>query len=173
MVPDMLWYHTAYIVTCQVLSILMYWPGQLPSRASVISRELQTGGNSICLCLTGVLLVTPPSPPRRPPWTACVHFHDSNPIDVSHLSFTFLCLSLLQVSISVVVQNWVCFHQIRLIRQQVHMYWKNAGLKHNLVYVIQAFSLRGVCYFLLKIAYGTQVGIHENKKHFRCIFVVH
>jgi hypothetical protein len=38
------------------LSILMYRPCQLPSRSSVISGELQTGGNSICLYLTGVLL---------------------------------------------------------------------------------------------------------------------
>ncbi len=46
----------------QGLSILMYRPGLLPGRASVISGELQVGGggggggNSICLCLTGVLL---------------------------------------------------------------------------------------------------------------------
>jgi hypothetical protein len=33
--------------------------------------------------------------PRRPPWTACVYFRDSYPIDVSHLSFNFLCLRLL------------------------------------------------------------------------------
>jgi hypothetical protein len=32
----------------------MYRPGQLPGRAFVISGELQAGGNSICLCLTGV-----------------------------------------------------------------------------------------------------------------------
>ncbi len=31
-------------------------------------------------------------PLRRPPWTACEHFCDSYPIDVSHLSFNFLCL---------------------------------------------------------------------------------
>ncbi len=35
---------------------------------------MQAGGDSICLCLTGALLW----PYRRPPWTACVHFHDSN-----------------------------------------------------------------------------------------------
>ena len=29
------------------------------------------------------------------PWTACVHFPDSYPIDVFHLSFNFLCLLLL------------------------------------------------------------------------------
>jgi hypothetical protein len=28
---------------------------------------------------------------RRPPWTASVHFRDSYPIDVSHLSINFLC----------------------------------------------------------------------------------
>jgi hypothetical protein len=32
----------------------MYCPCQLPGRASAISGELQAGGNSICLCLTGV-----------------------------------------------------------------------------------------------------------------------
>jgi hypothetical protein len=36
----------------------MYRPGgQLPGRASVISGELQAGGNNICLCLTGELLL--------------------------------------------------------------------------------------------------------------------
>jgi hypothetical protein len=35
------------------------WPG----RSSIISGELKAGGDSICLCLTGVLLW----PPRRPP----------------------------------------------------------------------------------------------------------
>jgi hypothetical protein len=34
----------------------MYWPGQLLGRASLISGELQAGGNSVCLCLMGVLL---------------------------------------------------------------------------------------------------------------------
>ncbi len=38
----------------------MYQPDQLPGRASIISRELQ-GRNSICLCLTGVLLWLPDS----------------------------------------------------------------------------------------------------------------
>jgi len=33
--------------------------------------------------------------PRRTPWTACVDFPDSYPIDVSHLSFNFFCLLLL------------------------------------------------------------------------------
>jgi hypothetical protein len=75
-------------------------PGQLPDRASVISGDLQAGGNSICLCLTGVLLL----PSRRQPWTlACVvcttvHFRDSYPIDVSHLSFNF---SLSAVSLGI------------------------------------------------------------------------
>ncbi len=34
-------------------------------------------------------------PPRRPPWTACVHFCDSYPIDVLHLNFNILCMLLL------------------------------------------------------------------------------
>ncbi len=44
MVPDRLWYRTDWVVTCWELSILMYWPGQLPGRSSVISGELQAGG---------------------------------------------------------------------------------------------------------------------------------
>jgi hypothetical protein len=36
-------------------------------------------GDSICICLTGVL------------WTKSVHFPDSYPIDVSHFSDNFLC----------------------------------------------------------------------------------
>ncbi len=69
----------------------MYCPAQLPGRSSVISGELQAGGNSICLCLTGVLLW----PPKRPIWTACAHFLESYPIDVLHLYFNILCLLLL------------------------------------------------------------------------------
>jgi hypothetical protein len=68
----------------------MYRPSQLPNRALVISGKLQAGGNSICLCFTGVLLW----PPRRPPRTACIHFRDSwfvYLIDISHLNFNFLC----------------------------------------------------------------------------------
>ncbi len=33
---------------------------------------------------------------QMPPWTACVHFPDLYPIDVSQLSFNFLCQLLLQ-----------------------------------------------------------------------------
>ncbi len=42
MVPDRLWYRTDCVVSG--LSVLMYRPGQLPGRASVISGELQAGG---------------------------------------------------------------------------------------------------------------------------------
>ncbi len=63
------------------------WPG----RSSFISGELKSVEYSIYLCLTGELFW----PPRRPPWTACVHFPDLYPIDVFHLSFKFLCLLLL------------------------------------------------------------------------------
>ena len=81
MVPDRLWYRTncGTRLFCLGLSIFMYRPGQLPGRSSVISGELQAGGKSICLCLTGVLLC----PPRRPPWTDCVHFRDLYPMDVA------------------------------------------------------------------------------------------
>jgi hypothetical protein len=65
----------------------------LPHRSSVISGELQAVGNSICLCLTEVLLW----PPRRPPWTvdSLLTLHDLYPIDVSNLNFNILCLLLL------------------------------------------------------------------------------
>jgi hypothetical protein len=45
---------TRYRLCFWVLSIFLYRHGQLSGRASVISGELQAGGNSICL--TGVLL---------------------------------------------------------------------------------------------------------------------
>ncbi len=88
MVPERLWYCTVYRLCCQGLSILMYTvPAQQAVKQSFsykfIDEELQAGRNSICLCLTGVLLW----PPRRPPWTASVHFPDSYPVDVSHLNF--------------------------------------------------------------------------------------
>ncbi len=41
--------------------------------------------------------------PQMPPWTACVHFPDSYPVDVSHLSFNFSVCCYSSVSISVVV----------------------------------------------------------------------
>jgi hypothetical protein len=34
-------------------------------------------------------------PPEGRPWTGCIHFYDSYPINVFHLSFNFLCLVLL------------------------------------------------------------------------------
>ncbi len=37
----------------------------MPDRSSVISEELQAGGNSICLCLTGVLLWPPKQNPGQ------------------------------------------------------------------------------------------------------------
>jgi hypothetical protein len=44
-------------------------------------------------------------PPECHPgqWTACVNFPDSYPIDVSHLSFNFLCLLLLYCSVFISV----------------------------------------------------------------------
>jgi hypothetical protein len=62
-----------------------------PADLQLLVGRCRLGGYSICLYLTGVLLW----PPRRPPWTACVHFRDSDPINVSHLRFNFLCLLLL------------------------------------------------------------------------------
>jgi hypothetical protein len=52
---------------------------------------MQAEGNIICILSYWSALMTP----RRPSWTACVHFRNSYPIDVSHLSFNFLCLLLL------------------------------------------------------------------------------
>jgi hypothetical protein len=41
---------------CTVQTVLLgAGPGQLPDSASVIGGELQAGGSSIYLCLTGVL----------------------------------------------------------------------------------------------------------------------
>ncbi len=75
----------------------MYRPCQLPGRASNISGELGWGGKVYIY----VWLECSYDPPRRQSWTACVHFRDSYPIDISHPSFNFLYLLLLQVSISV------------------------------------------------------------------------
>jgi hypothetical protein len=59
MVPDRLWYCTVLYRLCYLgLSIFMYRPGQLSGRATLISGELQAGGNRKCLCLTGVVLMT-------------------------------------------------------------------------------------------------------------------
>jgi hypothetical protein len=51
MVLDIRWYRTDRVVRAVRSNVpgLMYRPGQLPDRASVIGGELQTGGNSICL----------------------------------------------------------------------------------------------------------------------------
>ncbi len=43
-------------------------------------------------------------PPEGHPGQHAYTFHDSYPIDVSHLSFNFLCLLLLQVSISMKIK---------------------------------------------------------------------
>ena len=83
--------HTVVLYTdCVVGAVSSHVPARPAAigRASVISGELRAGGNSICLCSTGVLLL----PPRRPPWTACVHFRDLSPSEVFHLNFKFLCL---------------------------------------------------------------------------------
>jgi hypothetical protein len=53
------------------------------------------------LCLTGAL-------EGHPVQLACVHFHDSNPIHVSHLSFNFTCLLLLLICTSLVSIFPVC-----------------------------------------------------------------
>ncbi len=52
-------------------------------------ESCRLGGNNICFCLTGVLQL----PPRRPLWTACVHFRDTYSIDLSHLIFSVCCCS--------------------------------------------------------------------------------
>jgi hypothetical protein len=70
MVPDTLWYCKDCVVRGCPKSILMYRPGQLYGRSSVISRELQAGGKIICVCLTGH---------KASPWAARVHFRDSCP----------------------------------------------------------------------------------------------
>ncbi len=62
----------------------------MPGRSSFISGELQAGGNSICLCLTGVHLW----PPRMKPWAAWVHFHHTYSTDRHDLNHAWK-LSLL------------------------------------------------------------------------------
>ncbi len=65
MVPDRLWYRT----DCAVRTVHSHVPARPDARQIFsLSGELQTGGNSICLCVFGVLLW----PPKRPPWTAYV-----------------------------------------------------------------------------------------------------
>ncbi len=91
-------------------------PGQLPCRASVFGGKLPAGDNSLCLCLTGVILWHP----RRAPWTICVHFRDSYPIDVSHpVSIFSVCCWSRYLSLSVTLSSLVkyvlcamCTHQI-------------------------------------------------------------
>ncbi len=94
-----LWYRTDFgtvlTVLFQGLSVLMYRPGQLPGRVSVLSGDLQAGGGIAYMFMfdQSALMI-----PRRPPWTACVHFRDSYPFDVSYLSFLF---SLSAVSLGI------------------------------------------------------------------------
>ncbi len=56
--------------------------------SSFFSGGLKAGGDSICLCLTGELSW----PPRRPPWTACVHFRYSS-LSTSLTSVSVCCYS--------------------------------------------------------------------------------
>ncbi len=65
-----------YRLCCKDLPALIYWPGQLPDRASVLSGELQAGGASNCF-------VWLEYSPRSLPWTACIHFCNSYPDFVS------------------------------------------------------------------------------------------
>ncbi len=50
------------------------------AKASVISGELQAGGNSICLMF---MFDFGWSAPRRPPWAACLLFRDLYSIDAT------------------------------------------------------------------------------------------
>ncbi len=61
-----------YRLCCKGLSILMYRPGQLPVSSSVISGELQAGGNGIRLFDWSALMTL-----QNPPWTACKNFRVS------------------------------------------------------------------------------------------------
>ena len=62
--------------------------------------------------------------PRRQPWTACVHFPDSYPIVASQLSFNFLCLLFLCVSISMIFTLQAHAYAYTLYKRvhNVHMY---------------------------------------------------
>ncbi len=68
----------------------MYQPNQLPAGRQLQMGSCRLGGDSICFCLTGVLLWPPHI--RRPSWTACMYLHDSYFMDVLHLNCNILCL---------------------------------------------------------------------------------
>ncbi len=64
------------------------WPGPTDLQFTVENWKL--GGWHMLMFDWSALMT-----PRRQPWTEIVHFGDSYPIDVSHLSINFLCLPLL------------------------------------------------------------------------------
>ncbi len=86
-----LWYRT----DCVVGGVRSHVPARPAARQSFSCKWGAAGwGESMYLCLTGVLLWLP----RRPPWTVCIHFHDSYPVDISHpltsvSSFSVCCCS--------------------------------------------------------------------------------
>ncbi len=79
------------------------WPGTPISQTWLIAGRNTLGGKSFrgrpipLSPAKSALMYDPPNGQCWPPWTACVHFPDSYPIDLSHLSFNFnfLCLLLL------------------------------------------------------------------------------
>jgi hypothetical protein len=82
------------------------WPGTPISLVWLIAGRNTLGGGSfrgrpIPLNPAQSSLMTP----KWPPWTACVHFTDSYPVEVSHLSFNFHCLLLLYIFISVSIPH--------------------------------------------------------------------
>jgi hypothetical protein len=74
-----------------------------PGWFSFISGEMKTGGDSICLCLIGVLLW----PPQKAALDMIILFYDLYPINVFHYSFNF--------------SVWCCSRYISLWTKTQHM----------------------------------------------------
>ncbi len=79
---------------------------RMPTDLQLKVGSCRAGGNSICLCLTGVLLW----PPGRKPWTAWVHFHHMYSTDhheLNHSRKRLLLLECIITSLWYYLQGWV------------------------------------------------------------------
>ncbi len=94
MVPERLWYHT----DCVNRGCPFSCNGPASCQAEIQLQVVQVGScrvGGIVYCMFMFDWSALITPQKATLWTACVHFRDSYPIDVSHLSFNFLCLLLL------------------------------------------------------------------------------
>ncbi len=96
MVPDSLW----YCKTVLLGAVLSHVPARPATRQSFSYKWGAAGWGEKYMFMFDWSALIPP-PPRRPPWTAWVHFRDSYRIEVSHLNVSILCQLLLLISISV------------------------------------------------------------------------